>query len=150
LHHVSDISIGNKSEHAEFKVIKGNVISLLGSDTAMQLGVLKIGTDINAVHSMSKVDKIVQEFCDKKLFEGLGKVKGRQIRLSLNPEVKPVAQPVRRTPFGIHNKVEDKIKEMIDMDVIEPVKEPTPWVSPIVVVPKASGDQFVHGHAPCQ
>ena len=83
---------------------------------------------------------MVNEFKKKKLFDGLGKIKIRQIQLKVNPDIKPVAQPIRGIPFGIRKKVEEKIQEMIDMDVIEPVKEPTPWVSPIVVVPKKSGD----------
>lgn len=33
-----------------------------------------------------------------------------------------------------------KIKELIDKDIIEAVEGPTPWVSPVVVVPKPSGD----------
>lgn len=33
-----------------------------------------------------------------------------------------------------------KIDELLEADIIEPVLEPTPWVSPIVVVPKKEGD----------
>ena len=33
-----------------------------------------------------------------------------------------------------------KIAELVEMDIIEPVNGPTPWVNPVVVVPKANGD----------
>ena len=51
----------------------------------------------------------------------------------MNPEVPAVAQPVRRTPFSLREKVK-KIEELVAMDIIEPVEGPTPWVSPVVVV----------------
>ena len=76
-------------------------------------------------------------------FKGLGKLKGREIKLQLKPDVLPVAQPVRRIPFSLRAKVEVKIQELIDKDVIEPVEEPTSWVSLEVVVPKANGDVWL-------
>ena len=36
-------------------------------------------------------------------------------------------------------KLQEKIKGMEQMDVIEPIDDPTEWCSPIVVVPKAGG-----------
>ena len=36
-------------------------------------------------------------------------------------------------------KVKEEIERMLQLDVIEPVDEPTEWRSPIVVVPKADG-----------
>ena len=74
------------------------------------------------------------------LYNNFGKLKGRQVQLSVDPEVKPVAQPVRRTPFGLRDKVEAKIQNLLDLDIIEHVEKPTPWVSPIVVVPKPNND----------
>ena len=35
--------------------------------------------------------------------------------------------------------MEAEIQNLLDQDIIEPVQGPTPWVSPVVVVPKASG-----------
>ena len=40
----------------------------------------------------------------------------------------------------MRSKVENKIKELVDLDIIEPVEGPTPWVNPVVVVPKSVGD----------
>ena len=46
--------------------------------------------------------------------------------------MKPVAQHVRRIPFGLREKVDE---------IIEKVPEgPSGWVSPLVVVPKGEGD----------
>ena len=46
--------------------------------------------------------------------------------------MKPVAQHVRRIPFGLREKVDE---------IIEKVPEgPSGWVSPLVVVPKGERD----------
>jgi hypothetical protein len=36
--------------------------------------------------------------------------------------------------------VERKLKELLENDIIERVDGPTPWISPIVVVPKPDGE----------
>ena len=74
------------------------------------------------------------------MFSGVGKLKDRTVQLHIDPNVKPVAQPIRRTPFSLRSKVEEKVKELIDLDIIEPAAGPTPWVNPVVVVPKSQGD----------
>jgi len=43
----------------------------------------------------------------------------------------------RRVPLSLMKKVQEEIKHMEPLDVIEPIAEPTGWFSPIVVVPKA-------------
>ena len=58
----------------------------------------------------------------------------------MDPSVSPVAQPVRRIPFSLRDKVQSKVEELVKMDIIEPVEGPTLWVSPVVVVPKPNSD----------
>ena len=59
----------------------------------------------------------------------------------MNKDVKPVAQPVRRLPFGLREKVDKKLAELLKEDLIDEVPSgPTEWVSPLVVVPKPDGD----------
>ena len=76
----------------------------------------------------------------KEIFEGVGKLKDYQVKLYVDPNIPPVAQPVRRTPFSLRDKVKEKVKELVAMDIIEPVEGPTPWVSPVVVVPKQNDE----------
>jgi len=131
----AEIEAGDQKLQADFIVIEEKGQPLLGRETAVNLGLLKIGIGVNAI---SSTEKIVDDY--QSVFTGIGKLQGRQVKLSVDPQVKPVAQPVRRTPFGLRDKVESKIQELIDKNIIEPVEEPTEWVSPVVVVPKANGE----------
>ena len=129
----AEVIAGESKTFAEFVVTKGDEIPLLGRDTALKLGVLKIG--LNLVHKVDDVESHMKKQYPN-VFEGLGKLKDRQVHLSVDPQVRPVAQPLRRTPFALRTKVEEKIQELIDADVVEECHEPSEWVSPVVVVPK--------------
>ncbi|KAL8625759.1 hypothetical protein ACOMHN_012352 [Nucella lapillus] len=100
----------------------------------MKLGVLKIGLNVQKVTSADENADILKGFGS--LFAGFRKLQDRQVKLVVDPNIKPIAQPVRRTPFGLRSKVEEKIQELVNKDIIEPVTSQTPWVSPIVIVPK--------------
>ena len=73
------------------------------------------------------------------LFEGIGKLKDKEIKLHIDESVSPVAQPHRRIPFHMRDKVEKELQRLEQLDVIETVDGPTEWVSPIVVVQKKNG-----------
>jgi len=59
--------------------------------------------------------------------------------MHIDPEVRPVAQNPRRVPYGLRDKVAAEIDSLQKQGIIEPVQGPTPWVSPLVIVPKPSG-----------
>ena len=91
------------------------------------------------VHASSKnIDEILQAE-HPEVFNGFGKLKDRAVKLHIDPNVKSVAQPIRRTPFSLRSKVEAKIQELVDLDIIEPAQGPITWVIPVVVVPKSGG-----------
>ncbi|CAB3986354.1 Hypothetical predicted protein [Paramuricea clavata] len=70
----------------------------------------------------------------------LARVKGKEIKLHISNTVAPKQQPQRRIPFHVRKNVEQELKRLEQLDIIEAVDGPTPWVSPIVVVPKKSGE----------
>ena len=72
---------------AEFVVIEGKGQPLLGRKTATELGVLRIGTPINMISS-----DIVEEF--KECFQGVGRLKGYQLKLHVKDDATPVVQPL--------------------------------------------------------
>ena len=138
---------------ARFVVVENETAgSLLGKDTAISLGLLRVGpvepvevrsvahglpgTDVPA--RSPRVDQLVTQYAS--IFEGVGKLKNYQLKIHTDPTVTPVAQPLRRTPFHIRKDVEHKLQQLADLDIIEDAEGPTPWVSPLVAVPKSSGE----------
>ena len=137
----ADIKAGNRVvKDAQFTVIDGEGQPLLGCETAKQLQVIQIGLNLDQPTNEVRTVYAAKDWQHKfpEVFTGLGKIKNRQIKLKINPEVKPVVQPVRRPPFGLRKKVEMKINQLLEADIIEKVEEPSEWVSPIVVVPKSN------------
>ena len=43
------------------------------------------------------------------LFTGIGLLKDYELKLHGDDSMRPVAQPVRRIPFGLHEKVDKKL-----------------------------------------
>ena len=83
------------------------------------------------------MESLVGSYSD--LFEGLGKLKGFQVRLHVENSVQPITQPPRRVPFHVREKLEEQLLNDEKLEVIEKTEGPTPWVSPVVVVPKKEG-----------
>lgn len=119
----ADISVGSKTQNATFYVIDKGTRNLLGRTTAIALGVLKLGLDINQVETTP-----------------FPKFRNIQIQIIINTEVKPVAQPYRRIPIPLEEKINAKIDELLQKDIIEKVEGPSEWISPVVPILKANGD----------
>ena len=130
----SKVELGDKRlSDVEFLVISNKGRPILERKTAMLLGILAIKVP------ESEVNRVESEF--QELFsDKVGKLTNYSVELHLKPDAKFVAQPCRRVPYSLRSKVEEKLTELEDMDIIERVEGPTPCVSPIVVVPKQNGD----------
>nr|XP_006817021.1 PREDICTED: uncharacterized protein K02A2.6-like [Saccoglossus kowalevskii] len=115
-------------------VVKGTEGNLLGCETAVNLGLLRIVNNVHSTKPVPTVGKIVNDFVDR--FEGTGKMKHVKAKLHIDKSVKPVAQQHRRVPFHVRGKVEKELQKLEELDIIEKAVGATPWVSPIVVVPK--------------
>ena len=61
------------------------------------------------------------------------------VSITVNPEARPVAQPARQPPFSAKVDIEQEFQRLVKADIIEPVKQATAWVSPIVPVRKSNG-----------
>lgn len=133
----------NKITTADFYIISGQNDSLLSYDTSVQLELIP---EINSVHvpssqsehSNGNTETLVKQYSG--LFEGIGKLKNRQIKLHIDESVPPVAQQHRRIPFHLREKVEKELERFEKLDIIEKVEGPTDWISPIVVAPKKNGE----------
>ena len=70
------------------------------------------------------------------LFQGVGKLKDAKIHLYIDENVRPVAQTARRLPFHMRKSIDKALDELEENGIIEEATGPTPWVNPLVVVPK--------------
>ena len=128
----------------EFTVVKGPGKTLLGKYTAEKLNVLRVGPPSDplacTITSEGDAGDVLKNFAD--IFQGVGKLRlPTQVTHYIDKNVKPVAQPVRRLPSGLRDKVDKKLDELLQEDIIEKVPcGPTEWTSPLVVVPKPDGD----------
>ena len=95
---------------------------MLGRETATQLKVLSLTSNV-CVDSLQE-ENLFQKY--KSCFEGPGKLKDFQLNIPIDPHVKPVVQSMRRVPFSLRDKLEKKLDELVDLDVIEKAEKPTP------------------------
>ncbi|XP_062538771.1 uncharacterized protein LOC134207062 [Armigeres subalbatus] len=91
---VADIKIGQKTTKADFFVVQGGQQCLLGDKTSKELGVLKVGLDIQNV---------------EETWKPFAKISGIQINIQMDPEVKPVFQPLRKVPIPLEADLKNAI-----------------------------------------
>ncbi|KAK2552554.1 Uncharacterized protein P5673_026409 [Acropora cervicornis] len=129
-----------------WQLIKGDTHTepLLGYEDARDLGMIlvtnSIAVESNQPGGTGNLNEVLEKYKDR--LQGIGKLKGIQVDLNVDPDFKPVAQATRRQPFSVRQKMEEEIQHLIDQDIIEKVNEPTGWVSPPVVTPKKDQSQI--------
>ena len=116
------------------KLTHGN---LLSDETAQKLGILQFALSSSMQANVTPMN--VSEQLPRLFADGVGKISDIKIKLHIDPSVQPVSQRHRRIPFHVRKDVEAELDRLEKLDIIEKVDGPTPWVSPIVVVPKADG-----------
>ncbi|XP_011858920.1 PREDICTED: uncharacterized protein K02A2.6-like [Vollenhovia emeryi] len=117
------IKVNNREETATIYVISRGSRDLLGKDTAIRLGVLNLGLNVYQIGNRP-----------------FSKFKGVLVEIPIDESEKPVSQPYRRIPIPIEEKINKKIKKLLDADIIEEVNEPSKWISPIVPILKDNGE----------
>jgi len=125
--------LGYKNKECEAKIIVVNgPSSLLSWKTSLKLNLLK------AVYAVKDdCESLIREYGE--LFTGLGKLRDYKVKLHIDNSVQPVAQTHRRIPFHVRKDLEAQLKADETLGVIQRPTGPTPWVSPVVCVPKKSG-----------
>ena len=94
-------------------------------DLGMILVTNSIATEGNQLEGTGNLNKVLEKYKDQ--FQGIGKLKGIQVDLNVDPDFKLVAQPPRQQLFSVRQKMEEEIQRLIDQDIIEKVNEPTGW-----------------------
>lgn len=132
-----NIHYHNKIAMADIYVIRGAERPLLAGKISEKLGIVK-RADIDTVTEERMSFDPIKKF--PKLFKGLGHVK-TPYTIPLREGAVPHALTTPRTvPIPRLKKIKQKLDEMIKLNVIEKVEEPTDWCAGLVVVPKSNGD----------
>jgi len=127
----ANISANGKQITATTHVLKGTHESLLSFATASKLGLVEVKINITC-------SDLIQQY--PTVFQGIGNLKNCEVKLHIDEAVPPVAQSARRIPFHLRKKVSAELKNLEQEGIIEKVDGPTPWVSPLVVIPKKNRD----------
>ena len=137
----TELCYKDKVYPACFLVVEEKAGAILSRQTSEELGILRIEINIGILKieiNTSSHDALLEGYPG--CFQGVGKLKGFQAKLHIDESFKPIVQKLRPPPFRLKDKIEQRLEEPVKSDIIEPVEGPTPWVSPVVVVPKPSGD----------
>ena len=78
---------------------------------------------VDTLYSQDRYAKFVKKY--KACFSGLGKLKGFQLKLHVDQNVKPVVQPMRKIPFNLRKSVNRILDYLLSQDIIKAVQGPT-------------------------
>ena len=112
----------NTQHEVKFIVVPNGFTNLLGLNTIQELGFITI--NCNA-------------FISKVSTPPLGDLGVASLRV--NESVPPKVLPCRKVPLAIENDVKQELDRLVSKGVLEPVTEPTEWVSQMAIVHKNNG-----------
>ena len=135
------VTFGETSIPVEWHIIAGSCETIISGDKALQLGIIHFTQKADTFQPILMINKHTkgkdQDSLQKILadypqnFTELGKLQDHQVKLHVDPMIKPVTVPPRPVPYNLKEGVDKAIKEMIDQDVIEEqtTNKPAPWIS---------------------
>lgn len=127
------LKYNSKQYDKEFYIVKFKTPCILGYQSAVDMGLIKI---VNQIESETSYDtkNIMKMYKD--LFQGLGVI-DYVYKIKLSDNCVPIAERPRRIPFVLQSKVKNELDKMEKMGVIRKVTEPTEWVNSMVITKKS-------------
>ena len=122
-------------------IVAGSGPSLLGRDWLSQMHL--DWQSMFATQREETLADVIQRH-EEVFQEGLGRMKGAQATLHINPEVEPKFYKPRPLPHALRSKVEDELNRLETDGVIVPVQH-SDWATPIVPVLKPDGSVRICG-----
>ena len=119
---------------ATFYATTGQYKCILGYQSSTELGLITLNVNSLTQQGNPTVEKILHRHHN--LFQGTGNLKGVEVTLQIDKSITPVAQAPRRIPHHLKKKVNDKLQEMRESGIIERADGATPWLSPLIAIPK--------------
>ena len=87
-------------------------------------------------------EKVESTYAD--VFQGLGKFPGEPYKLRMKPDAVPAKHRPRKVPVHLQEAFHEEVEQLVKIDVLEPVTEPTEWVNSFVVVEKVIDSSNAH------
>ena len=132
----SQVQLSNKcrSFKTVVSVMKGAKRNLLGVVEIRKMNLLAV------LNSISKTNEMFDPYIEfPALFSSLG-VMPEIFKITLKENVKPYCLCAPRPiAAGLKEKAKQELDRMLDLNVIEPVEEPTEWCSGLTIAPKSNG-----------
>ena len=79
-------------------------------------------------------------------FEGIGCFPGELYKFHLKPEHKPARHAPRKVPIHLEDAFKEEIKSLMELGILEEVREHTDRVNSYVIVEKDSGNHHAPNH----
>ena len=79
-------------------------------------------------------------------FEGIGCFPGGLYKFHPKPEHKPARHAPRKVPIHFEDAFKEEIKSLVELGILEEVKEHTDWINSFVIVEKDSGNHHSPNH----
>ena len=114
-----------------------NIISYLDNDA---LNKPKTGScPVYALDSTTTISKegLIQQH-PKVFGPGVGLLEGKY-HISIDSAYPPVQHSPRRIPVAIQDQLKCTLEDLTRQNIIQPVTEPTPWISSMVIITKKNG-----------
>ena len=83
------------------------------------------------------VDQLIKQYPDV-FSPGIGQLDG-EYHIHVDDNYRPIQHAPRRVPVAIREQLKETLTQLTNQDIIQPVTEPTQWISSMVVVPKRNG-----------
>lgn len=131
-----DISHCDQSSKGNIYVVDGLRMPVLSRKASEKLGIVKRLDEVIT----QKNEAVNPEGGFLKLCSDLGKIK-LEYQIKLNEDAVPLALTIpRKVLIPLMSKAKAKFQEMVELDVTEPVEDPTQRCSGMVTVQKPDGD----------
>ncbi len=146
------VSFGNTTIPVDWHIISGSCEPILSGPASSQLGIIRFNATPDAFEPINMISETANanlktnlqqtatEFAEN--FTGFKKLKGHQVKLHVDPSIKPKVTPERTTPYHLQDRVQSLIDSMVSDGIIEelPAHEAAPWISAMTIAPKPNGD----------
>ncbi|XP_055590384.1 uncharacterized protein K02A2.6-like [Uranotaenia lowii] len=132
-----DVELKDGSKSLTFVIVKKTRPPLLSSQSAIDLGIIKVQDIYNVTALHQSCDGILRKYHD--VFEGDGVFHGK-FKIEIDDSITAVQQKARRIPLAYLPELKTKIEDLEKRGIVEPVNRHMEWLSNLVLVKK--GDKL--------